>query len=126
MPLDIVVGTQWGDEGKGRIVDVFSQKAEYVARYNGGDNAGHTVTVNDQVFKLHLIPSGLIHEHTVGVLGGGMVVNLQGLAEEIEQLRALGIKISPDRLKLSPVAHIVTAAHIALDGANEQASIAIR
>ncbi|MEJ2349625.1 MAG: adenylosuccinate synthetase [Anaerolineales bacterium] len=66
MPLDIVVGTQWGDEGKGRVVDLLSVNADFVARYNGGDNAGHTVTVGDQTFKLHLIPSGIIHPQPSG------------------------------------------------------------
>ena len=75
MPLNVIVGTQWGDEGKGRVVDMLSADASIVARYNGGDNAGHTVTVGDQTFKLHLIPSGIIHPHTIGLLGGGMVIN---------------------------------------------------
>ena len=75
MPLDIVVGAQWGDEGKGRIVDSMAAGADVVARYNGGDNAGHTVTLGGQVFKLHLVPSGILHRHTVGVLGNGMVIN---------------------------------------------------
>ena len=65
MPLDIVIGTQWGDEGKGRIVDLLAAKADIVARFNGGDNAGHTVTVGSRTFKLHLIPSGIIHPHTL-------------------------------------------------------------
>src|ERR1051326_4326756 len=73
MPLQIIVGTQWGDEGKGRIVDWFAAGADVVARYNGGDNAGHSVTVGSQLFKLHLIPSGIIHPHPVAVLGNGMV-----------------------------------------------------
>ena len=65
MPLDIVVGTQWGDEGKGRFVDLLSAKADFVARFNGGDNAGHTVTVNQDTFKLHLVPSGIVQPHTI-------------------------------------------------------------
>ena len=72
MPLDIIIGTQWGDEGKGRVVDMLSARADFVARYNGGDNAGHTVTVDKAVYKLHVIPSGIIHPQTVGVLGSGM------------------------------------------------------
>src|SRR4029077_11781762 len=77
MPLQIIVGTQWGDEGKGRIVDWFAADADVVARYNGGDNAGHSVTVGSQLFKLHLIPSGIIHPHPVAVLGNGMVINFR-------------------------------------------------
>ena len=69
MPLDIIIGTQWGDEGKGRVVDLLSARADFVARYNGGDNAGHTVTVGTQTFKLHLIPSGIIHPNTIGDVG---------------------------------------------------------
>ena len=75
MPLDIVVGTQWGDEGKGRFVDLLAAQADYVARYNGGDNAGHTVHVGKQIFQLHLIPSGIVHSHTVAVIGNGVAVN---------------------------------------------------
>ena len=71
MSLEIVVGTQWGDEGKGRIVDLLAAQADNVARFNGGDNAGHTVTVGNQTFKLHLVPSGIIHPHTMGVMGNG-------------------------------------------------------
>src|SRR5512133_2303006 len=92
MPLDIIVGAQWGDEGKGRIVDLLSARAEVVARYNGGDNAGHTVTVGKQTFKLHLIPSGIIHPHTTGVIGNGVVVNPETLLAEIKMLRSYGIR----------------------------------
>ncbi|MCK5054717.1 MAG: adenylosuccinate synthetase, partial [Anaerolineales bacterium] len=69
MPLDIVIGSQWGDEGKGRIIDLLAGDADIVARFNGGDNAGHSVTVADQLFKLHLIPSGIIQPHTICVMG---------------------------------------------------------
>ncbi|MEJ5203338.1 MAG: adenylosuccinate synthetase, partial [Anaerolineales bacterium] len=71
MPFEIIIGTQWGDEGKGRVVDLLSEEAVVVARYNGGDNAGHTVTVGGQTFKLHLLPSGMIHSQTIGVIGNG-------------------------------------------------------
>ncbi len=93
MPLEIVVGTQWGDEGKGRIVDLLAAQADIVARFNGGDNAGHTVTVGKQVFKLHLIPSGIIHPHTTGVIGPGVVLNPATLFKEIEMLRATGVTV---------------------------------
>lgn len=119
MPLDIVVGTQWGDEGKGRVVDLLAGAADFVARYNGGDNAGHTVTVQEQTFKLHLIPSGVIHPHTVGVIGNGVVVNPIVLIEEMESLNSAGIEITPDRLRLSHAAHLITRAHLALDQAQE-------
>jgi adenylosuccinate synthase len=119
MPLDIVIGTQWGDEGKGRITDLLAAEADVVARFNGGDNAGHTVTVEDQLFKLHLVPSGIVHPHTTCLMGSGMVVNPARLLEEIDSLAALGVDVSPDRLKLSYAAHIITPAHIAIDGAEE-------
>jgi adenylosuccinate synthase len=119
MPLDIIVGTQWGDEGKGRITDLLAAQADLVARFAGGDNAGHTVTVGEQVYKLHLIPSGIVHPHTLCVLGNGMVVNPAKLLEEIDQLAALGVDTSPKRLKLSFAAHLITPAHIALDAAQE-------
>jgi adenylosuccinate synthase len=121
MPLTILVGAQWGDEGKGRIVDLMAAKADYVARYNGGDNAGHTVTVGPQTFKLHLIPSGIIHPQTVGVMGSGMVINPQTLFAEIEMLRAAGVEVNPQRLRISYAAHLITPAHRALDKAQEEA-----
>lgn len=121
MPLDIVVGTQWGDEGKGRIVDLLAAKADIVARFNGGDNAGHTVTVGKQTFKLHLIPSGVVHAHTHAVMGSGMVVNPATFFAEQDTLRAAGVTVGPDRLQISFAAHLITPAHRALDRAQEQA-----
>lgn len=121
MSLQIVTGAQWGDEGKGRIVDWFAARADYVARYNGGDNAGHTVTVAGQIYKLHLIPSGIIHPQTIAVLGNGMVINPKTLLEEMDMLRSLGIEINPQRLRISAFAHLITPAHRALDGALERA-----
>ena len=119
MPLKILVGTQWGDEGKGRIVDLLSAQSDIVARYNGGDNAGHTVTVGDHTFKLHLIPSGIIHPHTMGILGNGLVINPKSLMAEMEMLRESGIEVSPERLKISFAAHLITPGHITLDRARE-------
>jgi adenylosuccinate synthase len=121
MPLDIIVGAQWGDEGKGRIVDLLAAQADFVARYNGGDNAGHTVTVGDRTFKLHLIPSGIIHPHTVGLIGNGVVINPATLIAEMDELAAAGVDISPHRLQLSFAAHLITPAHCALDRAQESA-----
>ena len=121
MPLDIIVGAQWGDEGKGRIVDLLSSQADVVARYNGGDNAGHTVTVGSQTFKLHLIPSGIIHPHTTGVIGSGVVLNPETLLAEIEMLRGQGVRVDETRLRLSHAAHLITPAHRALDHAMEKA-----
>lgn len=121
MPLDIIVGAQWGDEGKGRVVDLLASQADFVARYNGGDNAGHTVTVGEKTFKLHLIPSGIIHPHTTGLIGNGVVVNPATLMAEMEMLTAAGIDVSPHRLRLSFAAHLITPAHRALDQAQEVA-----
>lgn len=121
MPLDIVIGTQWGDEGKGRVVDMLSARADLVARYNGGDNAGHTVTVGTRTFKLHLIPSGIIHPGTIGILGNGVVVYPATLLAEMEMLRGNGIRVDAARLRISHAAHLITPAHRALDKAQEAA-----
>jgi len=119
MPLNIIVGAQWGDEGKGRITDLLAQNAQITARYSGGDNAGHTVTVGRQIFKLNLLPSGLIHPGVIGVLGNGMVVNPARLLEEIDRLAQAGLNVSPERIKISASAHLITPAHLALDRAEE-------
>ncbi len=119
MSLQIIVGTQWGDEGKGRIVDWFAADADLVARYNGGDNAGHSVTVGSQLFKLHFVPSGIIHPSTVAILGNGMVINPKSLLDEIEALHVAGVNVSPQRLHISHAAHLITPAHQALDKAQE-------
>lgn len=121
MPLDIVVGTQWGDEGKGRYVDLLAGKADFVARYNGGDNAGHTVTVGSKTFKLHLIPSGIVHPHAVGVIGNGVAINPDILLAEMKTLVDSGVEVSPERLHISYGAHLITPAHLALDKAQEEA-----
>ena len=121
LPLSIVVGAQWGDEGKGRIVDLLAVKADMVARYSGGDNAGHTVSVGNEIYKLHLLPSGIIHPHTLGLLGNGMVINPAVLINEMDKVRQSGILINPDRIKISHAAHLITPGHIALDTALEQA-----
>jgi adenylosuccinate synthase len=121
MPLDIVIGAQWGDEGKGRVVDLLAEKSDLVARVNGGDNAGHTVTVGEKIYKLHLIPSGIIHPNTTGVMGSGMVLNPLTLVEEIAMLREAGVHISPERLWISDAAHLITPLHRLLDRAKEGA-----
>jgi len=120
MSFTIVVGSQWGDEGKGRVVDLLAADADLVARYYGGDNAGHTVSVGEQTFKLHLIPSGIIQPHTTGLLGNGMVINPAVLLEEMEKLEEAGIKISPERIVISSAAHVITPGHRALDQAREK------
>lgn len=121
MPISIIIGAQWGDEGKGRVVDWLAASADIVARYAGGDNAGHTVALDGEVYKLHLLPSGVLHDRVVSVMGNGMVINPVNLVREIEALRAIGIEISPQNLIISSRAHIITPAHIALDEAKETA-----
>ena len=120
MPVTLIIGAQWGDEGKGRVADVLGAGADVVARYAGGDNAGHTVAVGDEVYKLHLVPSGVLHEGVSCVLGNGMVINPVNLLGEMDRLSARGIEISPERFLISTRAHIITPAHIALDRASEQ------
>jgi adenylosuccinate synthase len=121
MSLSIVIGSQWGDEGKGRIVDLLSSQSDFVARFSGGDNAGHTVTVGDQVFKLHTIPSGIVHKHTIAILGGGMVINPFTFLDEVQQLKEAGVDTSPNRLLISHAAHLITPAHRLLDQAQDAA-----
>ena len=121
MPATIIIGAQWGDEGKGRAVDWLASTADVVARFGGGDNAGHTVYVGDQVFKLHLIPSGILRPNAMNVLGNGMVINPISLLDEMNRLREMGVEISPERLMISDRAHVITPAHLALDAARESA-----
>lgn len=121
MPATIFIGAQWGDEGKGRAVDWMAAQADIVARYGGGDNAGHTIYVNGELVKLHLIPSGILHSNAVCVMGNGMVVNPVKLVSEIDELAQKGVDVSPERLLISTKAHIITPAHVALDKAQEAA-----
>lgn len=120
MPATILIGAQWGDEGKGRVADWLAAKSGFVARYAGGDNAGHTVNVGEKVYKLHLIPSGILHPQVICVLGNGMVINPVNLVREIQELQSLGVDISPARLIISTRAHLITPAHIALDALSEK------
>lgn len=119
MAVTILIGAQWGDEGKGRFVDWLAQEADIVARYSGGDNAGHTVAVGDKVYKLHLIPSGVLHPRVVSIMGNGMVINPVNLVKEIDYLLGEGIHITPETLRISSRAHVITPGHIALDRARE-------
>lgn len=121
VPATILVGAQWGDEGKGRVADWLAAQSDIVARFAGGDNAGHTVYVGDNLFKLHMIPSGILHEQVTCVLGNGMVINPVNLVKEMDGLQTMGVDISPDRLIISTRAHIITPSHIALDSASEKA-----
>ena len=120
MPATVIVGTQWGDEAKGKITDLLAAEAHVVARYNGGDNAGHTITVGEELFALHLVPSGILRPHTTCIIGNGVIVNPRTLCGEIEELAKRGIDVSPQRFKLSARAHLIMPYDIALDGAAEK------
>jgi adenylosuccinate synthase len=113
MPASVIVGLQWGDEGKGKAVDLLSGSVDLVVRFQGGDNAGHTVIVGDEVFKLHLVPSGVLHEHITPVIGNGVVVNPRTLITEMDMLAERGIDIT--RIRVSRAAHVIMPYHIALD-----------
>lgn len=108
MPGIAIIGAQWGDEGKGKVVDALASEADLVVRYSGGANAGHTVVVADEVFKLHHLPCGTLHDRPVSVLGGGMVIDPWSLREELEGLRA---RRDPGRVVLSSEAHVVLPHH---------------
>lgn len=113
----VVVGTQWGDEGKGKITDYLAEKAEVVARYQGGNNAGHTISINGKQFKLHLIPSGIFYPEKICVIGNGMVVNPKALVDELTYLKNNGVSTS--NLRISDRAHVVMPYHIKLDELDE-------
>jgi len=121
MSAIIVVGTQWGDEGKGRVVDGLAREAQLIARFNGGDNAGHTVVAQGHTLKLHLVPSGILYPTATCLIGAGVVVNPKQLIAEMDELTALGVDVEPAHLKLSAAAHIILPTHRALDGAREEA-----
>ena len=114
-----IVGVNWGDEGKGRMVDLLSGEYDYVVRYQGGNNAGHTVVNDKGEFKLNLLPSGIFRENTVNVMGSGMVVDLKHLYNEISDLRSKGIVITPENLKISDKAVICMPYHVLQDGLEE-------
>ena len=114
-----VVGINWGDEGKGRMVDLIAKHYDIVIRYQGGNNAGHTIVNEYGKFALHLIPSGIFSDGVVNVLGNGVVIDLEDLCREIDNLRAHGIRITPENLKISERATIVFPFHRALDGLEE-------
>ena len=113
------MGTQWGDEGKGKITDFLSQDAEVIARYQGGDNAGHTIVIDGKKFKLHLIPSGIFFPEKISVIGNGVVVNPKSLVKELEYLHAEGV--STESLRISDRAHVILPYHIKLDQLQEAA-----
>ena len=110
MPNIAILGAQWGDESKGKTTDFLAEKADIVARYQGGDNAGHTIVIGEEKYILHLLPSGILHPHTVNVIGNGVVINLETLFAEINELVARGIEVG-GRLKISSRAHLILPYH---------------
>jgi adenylosuccinate synthase len=118
MTATVVLGLAWGDEGKGRVCDALASDVGYVSRYSGGNNAGHTVRVGEEEFKLHLVPSGIVREGVVCTIGNGVVVNPEVLAEEVRALEERGLEVR-DRLKVDGRAHLVMPYHIALDSHRE-------
>jgi adenylosuccinate synthase len=117
MPATVVVGLQWGDEGKGKTTDLLAESVSLVVRYQGGDNAGHTIVLGDEVFKLHLVPSGVLYSHISPVIGNGVVVNPQTLLDEMAMLEERGIDTA--KVRVSSSAHVIMPYHVALDGAME-------
>lgn len=117
--VDIILGVQWGDEGKGRVVDLYASDYDIVARFGGGDNAGHTLVVGDRKLALRIVPSGVLQDRPQLFIGGGTVVSLAGIAEEFDMLEGIGVDTK--RIRISDRAHVVFPYHAALDRANEKA-----
>ncbi|HWP63790.1 MAG TPA: adenylosuccinate synthetase, partial [Candidatus Binatia bacterium] len=117
MPATVIVGLQWGDEGKGKTTDFLAEQVAMVVRYQGGDNAGHTVVLGGEVFKLHLVPSGVLYPHITSVIGPGVVVNPATLIAELDELAARGVSV--EKVRVSRAAHVIMPYHIALDRASE-------
>ena len=118
MPATVIVGAQWGDEGKGKIVDLLAQSSDFVCRYQGGPNAGHTIVRDGETFKLHHVPSGILYEGKISVIGAGCVVDPRLFVEEIDALEARGV--STEGLRLSGNAHLIMPWHVASDSASER------
>ena len=119
MAADIIIGAQWGDEGKGKIVDTLSEKYNAVVRYQGGANAGHTVVIGDKKFVLHLLPTGIFHKNKINIIANGVVVDIDELVKEIDSIEKAGIRITPSNLMISENANVVAKYHKILDTAKE-------
>lgn len=117
----VVVGSQWGDEGKGKIVDFLSKRADVVVRFQGGHNAGHTLVIDSKVYKLHLLPSGVVRPGKVSVIGNGVVIDPWALLEEIKSIQAQGVEVTPENLKIADNAQLILPVHGAMDRAFEAA-----
>ena len=119
MPVVAIVGAQWGDEGKGKIIDLAAEKVDMVVRFSGGSNAGHTVVNPHGKFKMHIIPSGIFHPSVTCIISNGVVIDPMVLLGEIEELRGNGISV--DNLCISDRAHVIMPYHLVLDGLEEEA-----
>jgi len=115
----VVVGTQWGDEGKGKIVDLLTRYSDYIVRFQGGNNAGHTLVVDGRQFIFHLIPSGILYEDKICMIGNGVIVDPGVLLGEIDSLQQQGLAVTPKRLMISENAHLIMPYHSRLDQARE-------
>src|SRR3989442_12642877 len=115
----VVVGSQWGDEGKGKIVDWLSEQADIVVRFQGGHNAGHTLVIDGATYKLSLLPSGIVRPGKLSVIGNGVVLDPTALIEEIERLRTQGVAVTPDNLRIAENATLILALHRELDTMRE-------
>ena len=119
----VVVGSQWGDEGKGKIVDWLSERADVVVRFQGGHNAGHTLVVNGTTYKLSLLPSGVVRKGKLGVIGNGVVLDPHALLAEIDRLVAQGVEVTPDNLRIADNATLILSLHRELDALREGAAV---
>ncbi len=121
MSNTLVIGSQWGDEGKGKVIDFLTETADFVVRSQGGSNAGHTVIAKGKKYVLHLVPSGILWDGKVNVIGNGVVINPTSLVEEMNYLHGLGVEVTPEKLLISDRAHVVLPIHKEIDAAQEEA-----
>lgn len=119
MANTVIIGAQWGDEGKGKIVDMLSAQSRVIVRFQGGNNAGHTIKVRGEETILHLIPSGILHEGKICLIGNGVVLDPEVFLSEVDHLKARGIDVSPARLGISKKTHVIMPYHKSLDKARE-------
>ena len=117
----VVIGSQWGDEGKGKIVDWLSEKADVIVRFQGGHNAGHTLVIDNKTYKLNLLPSGIVRKNKISIIGNGVVIDPWALLNEIENMKTLGIKISDENLYIAENANLILPFHKELDEIREDA-----
>ncbi|MEY3526751.1 MAG: hypothetical protein RI997_860, partial [Pseudomonadota bacterium] len=118
----VVVGAQWGDEGKGKLVDWLSEQADTVVRFQGGHNAGHTLVIGENVYKLSLLPSGVVRPGKMGIIGSGVVLDPYALIAEIDRLVAQGVAVSPDNLRVADNVPLILSIHRDLDALRESGS----